>query len=609
MLQVRQKPWSVEDFDLYRPHMTKFIRKNMRNMDKSDYHLMIIRAPVKSGKREMVEYAAMRDNNNHDRVHAFISSFHRAADEFQREELGCHNLNVFSLYNKENVNKVVKFVVDNQRESKKIILHIDECDFGSGKRQNLAEIWKLRETYKNLYYILYSATPEEAFFTGEIEGEEEKENENLYLQMIDKIRDEAVIREYNPPEGYCGAVKFIEEGLVSNAMPFFEHVSEHISEHVSEHISEGQEKSGLFISKQGKRIIRDLRENMKVDRDRNIIILRLSYGKKSEKAISKFCNNIQNFPELQDFDIVVDKDSADKTFKTSKFYSKVKIEWSDQKFWDRYASKKPALIIIDQTSTRSTEWSCHDRVFALHDFRPTVVYSTVSQAQERVNHYSQKYGGKFQRIFVFGHKKTFLLSARKISYNEFLTNEWRTRKITNSDCLYLVKDKDGNPHESCGEGLSRDRADRLMYKLGCYDMSVSARVASYKKEQLKCTSEFIACRTDDPESEWPSIWSKWKKSNSKAHTPFKLKDIPAKSDNPFAESRKSKDGKWRGYRREWGIFDYDNDIFTKPGWGVGKTGVRKIICYKDGELGVAFCWCIGVQHISRLETYNSMYKW
>lgn len=591
MLQVRQKPWSVEDFDLYRPHMTKFIRKNMRNMHKSDYHLMIIRAPVKSGKREMVEYAAMRDNNNKERVHAFISSFHRTADEFQREELGCHNLNVFSLCNKDKVNSVLKFVVDNQKEGKKIFLHIDECDFGSGKRQNLAEIWKLRERYKNLYYILYSATPEEAFFTGEIEGEEE-ESENLYLQMIDKIRDEAVIREYIPPEGYCGAAKFIEEGLVSNAMPFFENVSE---------------EGGLRISKQGKKIIRNLRENMKVEPKRNTIILRLSYGgnKKGEKAISKFCNNIQNFQELEEFDIVVDKDSADKTFKTSKLYSKVKIEWSDRKFWNRL-SDQPRLILIDQTSTRSTEWYCHDRVFALHDFRPTVVYSTVSQAQERVNHYSQKYGGEFQRIFVFGHLKTFLLSARLISYNDFLTNEWRSRKITNSDGMYLVKDKEGNVHESCGEGLSIYRAQKLLYKLGCYDMSVSARVASIKKEQLECISEFVPCRTDDPKSEWVSMWTKSKKKNSKDHPCWKVKDIPV---NPFTESRKSKEGKWFGYRREWAVFDYDSDIFPNPGWGVGKTGLRKIICYKEGELGVAFCWCIGVQEISRLETYNSMYKW
>ena len=101
--------WSVAQFETYRPILTTFLNTRVRPLlDSNECQRILIEAPVKSGKREMVEYLAMRDEaHNPTRVHTFISAFHRVADENQRNELERHNLKIFSLTKKPDVNKAM----------------------------------------------------------------------------------------------------------------------------------------------------------------------------------------------------------------------------------------------------------------------------------------------------------------------------------------------------------------------------------------------------------------------------------------------------------------------------------------------------------------------
>ena len=194
--------------------------------------------------------------------------------------------------------------------------------------------------------------------------------------------------EYTPPEGYCGPSRFLRDGLVHEAIPFFDKINERYS-----------------LSSQGKDIVTKLVQGMRTTPSRNMLVLRLSYSfgakdnddtsKKKNKAIYQFLNNIADFPELSDFLIVVDK--SEKVSKNKQVISE-KIQWSNPNYW-RGRSNVPTILVIDQTCSRSTEWSCHNRIFAMHDFRNVIQYSTISQAQERVNHYEQRYGG-FQPILV-----------------------------------------------------------------------------------------------------------------------------------------------------------------------------------------------------------------
>jgi hypothetical protein len=89
--------WSVATFESERTHLTNFVREKVLIwQDNQECRRMLIRAPVKSGKREIVEYIAVRDISPHpQRIHVFISAWHRSADEKQRGELNIHNVRVF----------------------------------------------------------------------------------------------------------------------------------------------------------------------------------------------------------------------------------------------------------------------------------------------------------------------------------------------------------------------------------------------------------------------------------------------------------------------------------------------------------------------------------
>ena len=90
------RQWSVADFERDRVHLCDFLKGPARAIEQGKRRILI-RAPVKSGKRQMVEYLAMRDNASHQtRKHVFLTNWHRTADEEQREELRCYGIAVFS---------------------------------------------------------------------------------------------------------------------------------------------------------------------------------------------------------------------------------------------------------------------------------------------------------------------------------------------------------------------------------------------------------------------------------------------------------------------------------------------------------------------------------
>ena len=53
------KPWPVAEFEKQRAHLTHFVREDILPLlESAECHRIIVRAPVKCGKREMVEYIA-----------------------------------------------------------------------------------------------------------------------------------------------------------------------------------------------------------------------------------------------------------------------------------------------------------------------------------------------------------------------------------------------------------------------------------------------------------------------------------------------------------------------------------------------------------------------
>jgi hypothetical protein len=590
--------WSIDDFELHRPYLTNFCKNNIVpfiQAENNSINKLLVQAPVKSGKREIVEYLAMRDIQSEHRKHAFLSAFHRIADDEQRQELKIHNLNVFSITTKEKTNKCFEWIKDQFKNNSAIknfiiVIHLDECDYGSGDKQLLKSIYNFIQDKNKIKIILYSATPQEVLFSGFMDQENQ--------EIINEILYTGEYIKYEPPSGFCGPKKFLENNCIFEAKPFFYF-----------------EKSQIIISHQGKEIIQNVKKEVQNKTGKNIIILRLSYSdlnekssKKDSKAIYKFLKNWTKIPELAGCFVIVDK---------SEFNSNIpnvlneKINWSDKSYWELKTKDIPIIIVIDQTSTRSTEWSCHHRIKAYHDFRNTAIYSTVSQAQERVNHYDLKYDNQFQAIDVYGHLKTFQLSAGLISYEEYINHDWIKKKIQKNkksnkednncteESLYKICSKEDitRIHPNYPEPLNEYDADKALQELCCFiDVKLSSRVKGKINYVPEINCEFYECDENSFEILKPIIIKKYNHN-------FK--------ENSFKESKLKglKNNKFQGFLRTWDVYDYEKDIVAKPGWGMTNSEARATICYNNNILGIAIRSRSGnLKEINTVETFNSIYK-
>ena len=589
------RPWSVDDFESERPHLTDFVRRKLIPLLKNQAcRIIVVNAPVKSGKREMVEYMAQRDKiPNPRRIHVFISAWHRVADETQRAELRMHNMEVFSINQKKNAKDCIDWIKKKITERVIIVLHIDECDFGAGERQILGGVYKEFRSNTSVIFFLYSATPQEVMLSGEID---EPDGEN-YDEMMRDTNHTGELVYYTPPDGYCGPGRFLSEGLVHEATPFF---------YVNEDRS-------ITLSEQGLDIISRLKKSIENNPKRNFLILRLSYSqiegpgtRKENKMIYKFLDGFNRCRELDGVTITVNKDDENVKGSAERVLCE-SIQWSNSDYWDDKAGGRIKILLIDQTVSRSTELVCHDRIFAYHDFRHTAVFTTVSQAQERMNHYEGRYGG-FQRIRVYGHTKTFELSAGRIDYSTYMTNSWQKRKIDsrvakkkglNGDYYRIESTSDNSLHPDHKLPLNSEGADKVLQELKSYTcVKVSPRVRGRIGTRHVFGCEFVACNPEEFLS---------KKSLLEA------KVGGANFNDPFKESvEEGKEGsKFKGYLREWRVLKFEEIEESERGWGVSGGGgcARLTICYRNNVLGIAVRWDTGEKlSINTLETFKSMYK-
>ena len=574
-------PWTKCVFKQYRPHLTSFV-DNFIVMPIREYSTrkVVIRAPVKSGKREMVEYSSV---SLAEYSHYFVSAFHRIADESQRLEMAEYSITVVSRIIETQVEKLFKKIQQDLNDDKLCVIHIDECDYGSGDSQGLSKIWDFVDNNPAIILILYSATPSEVHV-----GNMMDENLTGLDHLLVSPDDSTIIEPYTPPNNFCGPKKFLQEGLVFEATPFLD---------------------GTRITQQGCDIFTGLLDNIKIDPIRNVIILRLVGGKtKSKKPYYTFLQNLDKFQELflpnnKTLQVKVPggkEKGLKKVFKH--FYLDFnEIDWSQPGYWDTVMTGVPILIVLDQTSTRSTEWKCHNRVFAYHDFRNTITFSTISQAQERVNHYVSNIGKgytEFQPIKVYGCRKVWLLSAGQISYNEFLNTEWKKRKIPNTDTYKIFNSTETNMRHPIYNGeYSTSEADEILASLGCskQDIKLSSRIKgkSYNIRKVDCS---------------------FKECNENTFTETVRTNFPGKVFlNPFEDNNSRPSGagdKWKGVvRSDYKVLDFNTDL-NDARWGINiSSRQRATICYNNDVLGVCFRFFTDQFEVTNnFELVSSMYK-
>ena len=616
------RQWSVADFERDRVHLCDFLKGPARAIEQGKRRILI-RAPVKSGKRQMVEYLAMRDNASHQtRKHVFLTNWHRTADEEQREELRCYGIAVFSGITgkkKEDYNKKIREILASGPQVT-IIIHIDECDHGSGIRQAMSDIWRIWREDERIIFILYSATPEEVIYSREITDSAQSENgEDDDEEMIEEF-GEGIRFDYAPPNTFCGPARFIDAGLVFESRPFFEKVN-----HNPGSAGAPQPPPFFRLTEQGKEIVSDLRRAILNEPRRNIIILRLSYGDNDaekpnaigNKAIYQFLRSKHMFPELNGCKIVVDKDE-----KISGIHAtKEKIQWSNEEFWDLKATGIPIIIVNDQTCSRSTELACHDRIFATHDYRRQITFSISSQAIERPNHYSTKYPSGFQHIRMYCHRKTLLLSAGMISYDEFLYNEWEMKKVRQIERRRLERqpqqpqeqqsmfriqksDHTHRVHPDHPNPMTESEARAVLMDLECEKRppKLSARVKGNIDEQVIIDSRLVPCSS----AEEFEILKREKKLNNKDGNCPRADFNPYESYAPEPEDldRRFKSN-IRGARKARTVAEIEHE-----NWGVNERHrCCRHICYtENGECVILIQSFDGHREVDGLTTQGSMYR-
>lgn len=341
----------------------------------------LVYAPVKSGKRVMVEIYSLIDKKS---KHVFLTALHRRADEKQRDELSSFGIQVYSVNNKNKKDSCIKYI-DNLLNKKEFVkIHLDELDFGCGNNQLLSYIWSRYKTNPNVYFVLYSATIEVA----------KKE----FLQ-VNNIQDFYECERYIPPSTYFGINNYLQNNKFFQAEPFIDY---------------NEINDEFSITEQGEKLIHKLINNTNdVSNKRHIAVLRLAGNFKINKK------QISQFEKMKEY-----KDEIEEEYGIRlKFVgtNDNTVEWDNIKYWEELAPSLPFIIVINQVSGRSTEWKCHPFLVWYHTLRtdetPT---GTIIQDQERPVYYTTNYTDEIN-IEIYGDKPCAEYSAGKITLKQMLT--------------------------------------------------------------------------------------------------------------------------------------------------------------------------------------------
>lgn len=367
-----EKLFTVKDFNKQRKDLCDFVNKISN--EKKD---CIIVAPVKSGKRGMVEFQSLLDQGGNIRKiqHFYVTSLSRVDIKNQLEELKIYDIESIILQNDKDVEKCFKNIEEHCLQ-KPCVIHWDESDYGTGETKIGPQLigklhQKIQELRKNSFHPIkfqyYSATNEEV--------------------LLSQSAKNCVLHEFDPPETYRGAAWFLDNDLVNESEVFFDFDQEDIN-----NILTIQSKKILnnFIKNKSKQFIGVVRITGKLHKE---------FQKNIDKVKHIFVQN----------KIIFDEVNESNSFDWSK---------TPQNFGDKNFKK---IIFINQTCTRSTEVCFHENIAFWHDYRQPdkndrkSYYNTVAQASLRVAHYHET----GHRIKLYTNVDVIKLAAGRIKKEDF----------------------------------------------------------------------------------------------------------------------------------------------------------------------------------------------
>jgi len=196
------------------PDIFNFVTREIhRNVTRGESEI-IISAQVKTGKRFIAQaYSVFTTPIVGEKVaHVFVSAWVRRDDDNQRKQLDAYfqgtksDPRVFKINTEKSrlrcIEKLKKIVLNHD----KVIVDLDELDFGSGSEQHMAAVYEYCINQEKIVLISYSASYEEAVLDS----------------LTNTQRKKPVLLTFKPPLEYRGAKWFCENNLVHEAKPFFD---------------------------------------------------------------------------------------------------------------------------------------------------------------------------------------------------------------------------------------------------------------------------------------------------------------------------------------------------------------------------------------------------
>jgi hypothetical protein len=348
-------PHAASWFDMKREEIVGFITDVRGAVGNAKRHILV-KAPVKSGKRELVEYLSVAEPEY--RV-KYVTSLNRKDVKSQKEELEMYGIRTHLTNSSDAVAAAITDISIDVERGRTVVACFDECDYGAGNRQKMSSLYEEFIDEVKVVKVYFSATAHET------------EASNL------STRADFTAMTFVPPPSYCGAAYFLENDLVFRPTPFFE-----------------MDAGTLDVSAHGLRVIQE-----SITASRHIGVVRTPRAFSTALFKDRHVRNALELklrsaqPEGKPWEIVpVDEKSPH--------------DWENPVTCRGYTTDpgKNYLFVIMQTCTRGTDlkgW--HTTLAFWHDQREKekVNLNTLIQAGLRPCHYSTSYGGVPQPIRLY----------------------------------------------------------------------------------------------------------------------------------------------------------------------------------------------------------------
>ncbi len=364
----------------------------------------IIYAPVKSGKRGICETISQYTNKGKIILNIFVSGLNRRDVKVQFEELREYGLACYvSLEITKHKHQILDKINQYSQKGYEVVIHIDEADYGSESTQILGSFIRDIHNIPNVKLFFYTATPWE-------------------LTSAPKFMGNAKIFRFTPNENYRGAKWFLDNNLVHETLEDF---------------VEFDENGKIIISKSGIEWCKNWVSNS--DKSKNISVVRISTrtNESADGITSKFKilkNSFIKKKELSATQKQIAEIFPEKLFCPIFVDEKTEFHFGDYDSWDGIKNSTHHqdqntyhLIFINQTSTRSTEWGFHDRLYFYYSFESAKANVTTQiQRQQRVAHYHKE---GYPINVITSDVDTWLVSASKMSIEDYVLIDPKNRSV------------------------------------------------------------------------------------------------------------------------------------------------------------------------------------